>query len=165
MIDAIYRMVYRVAYQGARVYWLLFKPDNHGALVAMWCHGKVLLVKNSYVSYYSLPGGNVRASENAREAAVRELKEEIGLSVEASQLTVALDHTHEWQGRSDHVVIFELDLKDEPKVQVDNREVVSAEWLRPEQALALSLFPPLKRVIEDHLRGAANGAVGNGQDN
>ena len=151
MIDAMLRMAYRVAYQGARVYWRIFKPDNHGALVAMWREGKILLVKNSYVKYYSLPGGNVRVGESAVEAAIRELQEEIGLQVELSQLTVALDRTHEWQGRSDHVVIFQLELDEEPKIQVDHREVVSAEWLLPEQALARDLFPPLRQVIEDRM--------------
>ena len=153
MIDAMFRTAYRAAYQGARVYWRIFKPDNHGALVAMWHEGKILLVKNSYVKYYSLPVGNVRAGESAMEAAIRELQEEIGLHVEMSQLKVALDHTHQWQGRSDHVVIFQLEVDEEPNIQVDNREVVRAEWLLPEQALERDLFPPLRRVIENRLTG------------
>ncbi len=148
LIDAFFRTAYRIAYQGARIYWRVFRPPNRGALVAIWCDGRVLLVKNSYVKHYSLPGGNLRSDEQALDAAVRELREEISLEVDPNQLTVALDHRHEWEGRSDHVVIFQLDVKEEPSLQVDNREVVAAEWLLPEEALQRHLFPPLRQVIE-----------------
>ena len=158
MIDAIYRAAYRLAYQGARIYWRLFRPDNNGALVAIWHQGRVLLIKNSYVKHYSLPGGNVRSGETALMAAIRELKEEINLSIAGARLKVALDHEHIWEGRLDHVVIFELDLDHEPTIQVDNREVVSAEWLRPEQALELHLFPPLRQVILERMQNASQPA-------
>lgn len=148
MIDACFRLAYRVAYQGARVYWRLLRPKNHGALVAMWHDGKVLLVQNSYLNYMSLPGGYVRASESAEEAAVRELREEVGLTVEKERLTLALDHEHMWEGRQDHVVIFELSVEEPPSIQIDNREVVRAEWLTPEEALSRNLFPPLRTVVE-----------------
>ena len=71
MIDACYRLAYRSAYKAMRVYWKLAKPLNHGALVAIWHAGRILLVKNSYVDYYSLPGGYVRKHESAKEAAAR----------------------------------------------------------------------------------------------
>lgn len=148
MIDACFRLAYRVAYQGARVYWRLVRPKNNGALVAIWHDGKVLLVQNSYLNYMSLPGGYVRANESAEEAAVRELREEISLSVEKGSLTLALDHEHMWEGRKDHVVIFELFVDERPAIQVDNREVVRAEWLTPEEALSRNLFPPLRTIVK-----------------
>jgi len=151
MLDACFRLAYRFAYQGARVYWHVFRPQNHGALVALWHQGSVLLVKNSYVDYFSLPGGNVRKAESAVDTAVRELKEEINLTVDGAQLRTVLDHNHEWQGRPDHVVIFELDVDQRPQLAVDNREVVSAEWLSPQDALARNLFPPLRLVIENRM--------------
>lgn len=148
MIDACFRLAYRMAYQGARVYWRVVHPKNHGALVAIWHAGKVLLVQNSYLNYMSLPGGYVHAGESAEEAAVRELREEIGLTVERERLTLALDHEHMWEGRQDHVVIFELSVDEPPVIQIDNREVVRAEWLTPEEALSRNLFPPLRTVVE-----------------
>lgn len=148
MIDAFYRVAYRVAYQGARVYWRLTHPDNHGSLVAIWYQGKVLLVQNSYVNYLSLPGGHVKQNESAVKAAVRELREEIGLNVSEDDLNQVLDHTHQWKGRTDHVEFFELEVSVPPVIQVDRREVVSAEWFTPDEALRKNLFPPLRLVIE-----------------
>jgi ADP-ribose pyrophosphatase YjhB (NUDIX family) len=146
--DAFMRLAYKLAYQGARIYWRVAKPANRGALVAIWHAGKVLLVRNSYVNYYSLPGGNVRTGESALDAAVRELREEIDLEVVPERLKVAVDQTHIWEGRSDHVTVFRLDVEEAPTIKVDNREVISAEWFAPAEALELELFPVLRQAIE-----------------
>ena len=79
---------------------------------------------------------------------MRELREEISLDVDPSQLELQVDLTHDWEGRRDHVVIFDLFLDEAPRVKVDNREVVAAEFVTPEQALERRLFPPLRRHVE-----------------
>lgn len=152
ILDPLYQQAYRLAFRGARLYWRVFRPTNHGALVAMWHEGKILLVKNSYLDYFSLPGGYIKSGESAVAAAVRELREEINLEVEPDQLCFALERTQEWQGRPDHVVIFNLELETMPKIKVDNREVVAAEWVTAEEVLKRTLFPLLKRVIEERAR-------------
>jgi 8-oxo-dGTP diphosphatase len=154
MIDALYRLAYRSAYRMARVYWTLFNPLHHGALVALWHEGKILLIRNSYVDYFSLPGGYVRRGEQPRDAAVRELREEVSLSVDPEQLELRVDETNDWEGRQDHVVIFELCVTDPPRIQVDNREVIAAEFVSPEDALSRRLFPPLRRLVEQHAASA-----------
>jgi ADP-ribose pyrophosphatase YjhB (NUDIX family) len=131
-----------------RVYWMLWRPATHGALVALWSGGEVLLVRNSYVPYYGLPGGYVRRGESAQEAALRELHEEVGISAKAEQLAKVLDQTHEWEGKHDHVEIFALELPSRLDVSVDHREVVEAAWWSPERALSLRLFPPVRRMLE-----------------
>lgn len=151
LVDALYRLIYRVGYQGARVVWRLTKPPNRGALVTIWYGGRVLLIRNSYVKYFGLPGGNVRRNETALQAAVRELREEVGLDVEQEQLSLALDHEHIWEGRSDHVTIFRLEVEHAPLIRVDNREVVSASWFSPQEALRQDLFPPIRLLMEQEL--------------
>jgi 8-oxo-dGTP pyrophosphatase MutT (NUDIX family) len=148
VIDLLYRVAYRCAYRTMRVYWGALHPNTHGALVAVWHDGEVLLVKNSYVPYYSLPGGYVRRTETGREAALRELLEETGMRVAPSDLKPALDEVHDWEGKREHIEIFEVDAAQRPTVNVDHREVVSAQFHPPRQALELDLFPPLRKVIE-----------------
>jgi 8-oxo-dGTP pyrophosphatase MutT (NUDIX family) len=135
-----------------RTYWRVRRPTTHGALVVLWHEGELLLVRNSYVGYYTLPGGYIHNGESSRDAAVRELSEEIGLRALPSELELALDTTHEWEGKHDHVEIFTLDVTARPKIQVDHREVVEAGWHAPARALQLNLFPPLRTVIETRLR-------------
>ena len=151
MIDRLYRVAYRGAYQMMRVYWAVLRPQVHGALVAVWHDGEILLVRNSYVRYYSLPGGYVHRGETGRDAAVRELLEETGIRAAQSDLRMALDHQHDWEGKREHVEIFELDVPVRPTIEVDNREVILAKFFSPKQALELELFGPLRRVIEQKL--------------
>ncbi|HEY0710931.1 MAG TPA: NUDIX hydrolase [Polyangia bacterium] len=151
MVDWLFRCAYRSAYQLLRVYWRAMRPHTHGALVAIWCGGKVLLVQNSYLACRSLPGGSVRGGETGRQAAVRELREEIGVSVAEDELRLVVDVVHEWEGKFDHVEIFTLDVSVAPALRIDNREVVHAAFYTPAQALALPLFPPLRRAISARL--------------
>jgi 8-oxo-dGTP diphosphatase len=131
-----------------RVYWRLWHPATHGSLVAVWHRGRILIIRNSYVPYYSLPGGYVRPNEASRDAAVRELQEEVGLHCLPEALQPVLDVSHEWEGKRDHVEIFRIEVEEAPRVRVDHREVIDAVWMSPEEALRLNLFPPLRQHIE-----------------
>jgi ADP-ribose pyrophosphatase YjhB (NUDIX family) len=121
--------------------------------VALWHDGRILLVQNSYVPYRSLPGGYVNRDETGRDAAVRELREETGFEVRPFELRLALDQWHKWEGKNEHIEIFELELKEPITIQVDNREVIEASFVEPEEALAMELFPPLREVIQRRLTG------------
>lgn len=147
VVDRGFQFAYVCAYQLMRTYWRLSRPNTHGALVTMWNAGEVLLVRNSYVNYYSAPGGYVRGGESSRDAALRELLEEIGYTARAEQLEPVYDATRDWEGKKDHVEIFAIEVTERPSIQVDNREVVEAAWFSKERALGLNLFPPLREVI------------------
>src|SRR5690349_20011904 len=79
LVDRTFQLAYKGAYQLMRTYWRVRRPTTHGALVELWHEGELLLVRNSYVGYYTLPGGYIHSGETSRDAAVRELSEEIGL--------------------------------------------------------------------------------------
>jgi 8-oxo-dGTP diphosphatase len=147
-VDKAFQIAYVCAYRLMRTYWTLRHPKTHGALVALFNGGAVLLVKNSYVPYYSLPGGYVQASETGRDAALRELREEVNVSVAQSELVSLLDEWHDWEGKREHIEIFGVEIGERPVLRIDNREVVAADWLSLDEALKLELFPPLRRVLQ-----------------
>jgi 8-oxo-dGTP diphosphatase len=148
LVDRGFQLAYVCAYRAMRTYWKVRRPTTHGTLVTLWNDGEVLLVRNSYVPYYSLPGGYVHRGETAKQAVVRELTEEVGVIADPEKLELVLDRTHEWEGKHDHVQIFSLDLASRPPIGVDHREVIEASWWKPQRALSLDLFPPLREVIE-----------------
>jgi len=148
LVDLCFRQAYRVAYRMMRAYWRVRKPRTRGALVTVWNRGELLLIRNSYVSYYSLPGGYLRRNETFRQAAIRELAEEIGVKTSESELELLLSETNDWEGKRDGIEIFALDVAERPEVHIDQREVIEAAWYAPERALALDLFPPIRRAIE-----------------
>lgn len=65
----------------------------------------VLLVRHSYSPGWHCPGGAVDPGESAREAALRETREETGLDVRVPVRLVGL-YFNEGMGRRDHVALF-----------------------------------------------------------
>lgn len=151
MINALIRAVYRVAHWGLRLLWFIRRPETTGALVAVWYQGRVLLVKNSYRAQLTLPGGYIRPREERRVAAARELREEVGITVQPKRLVHAYHGTHLFEHRKDTLDIYELDVEDEPKVLVDRREVVRAEFHTPDEALNMQIVPHLEEYLARRL--------------
>jgi len=138
----------RVGYRGATIYWYLRRPFTRGVSIAVWCDGEVLLVRNSYRRGLSFPGGGVARGEKPRDAAARELHEEVGLRADAAALQLVCDSLGEREHRRDRVWHFELRLDRRPRLRVDRREVVWACFLPPARALGLDIFPYVRRHLE-----------------
>jgi 8-oxo-dGTP pyrophosphatase MutT (NUDIX family) len=155
MINALIRAVYRLAHWGLRLLWFIRRPETTGALVAVWCRGRVLLVRNSYRPQLTLPGGYVRAREDRRTTAARELREEVGIQVQPRHLVHAYHGTHLFEHRKDTLDIFELEMDEEPQVRVDDREVVAAEFHSPDDALGMSIVPHLEEYLARRIARAS----------
>ncbi len=130
-----------------RLFWFGFRPLTRGVNVALWHAGELLVIRNSYRPGYSLPGGYLRWRESALEAAVREMREEL-------QLTIAGPELHAWgqmeirhEFRRDRVTVFEVDYAARPVVQIDHREVVAARFLRPAAVVDLAPAAPLAAYL------------------
>ena len=139
MIDACWRIAYRIGFLLALIWWRVRRPAHEGALVAVWLQGRVLVVRQSDRRTRSFPGGGIRPGEDPRAAAVRELGEEVGLKVDPAALVAAWEQVSEWDFRQDHVRIFELVLAGPPTVRLDGREVVAAGFLPPERGIGAAV--------------------------
>jgi 8-oxo-dGTP diphosphatase len=155
VIDLLWRFGLRLAYALVRLHYALLHPRVRGALVVLRHGGEVLVLRNSYRRAWSLPGGGVRRGEAGREAARRELREEIGLQAAAAQLRPLRPVDLEWEGKRDHVELFELPVEARPAVAIDRREVVEARFLPIAEALALELIPPARCALEQLAETAA----------
>jgi 8-oxo-dGTP pyrophosphatase MutT (NUDIX family) len=156
MINALIRAVYRLAHLALRLLWFIRRPETTGALVAVWHHGRVLLVKNSYRRQLTLPGGYVKPREDRRTTAARELREEVGIRVQPKRLVHAYHGTHFFEYRKDTLDIYELEMDEAPNVQVDEREVVRAEFHTPTEALDLSVVPHLEEYLSRRIAQGAS---------
>ncbi len=151
MIDAAWRLAYRVGFVLARQWWRLRRPDHAGALVALWHDGRVLALRQTYHHVLTFPGGGIERGEQPVEAACRELREELGLQILPAALHLAWEQVAEWDFRRDHVWIFELVLPAAPVLRPDRREVDEALFLSPDELLAF----PLPPFVRDYLRSGA----------
>lgn len=153
MIDRLYRLLYRAAYLLMRAYWATARPVTRGVLVAIWHDGEVLIVRTSYQPLLSMPGGYRRAGEEPIAAAQRELREEVGLTVPAEELRPVFTMRHRWQGKDEQVDVLEHRPARRPAPVIDRREIVEARFLPPDDVLRLPLLPPVRRAVEEAVRG------------
>jgi 8-oxo-dGTP pyrophosphatase MutT (NUDIX family) len=123
------------------------RPRLRGAAVAVWHEGRLLVLRNSYRRLLSLPAGGLRRGEDPREAARRELREEVGIEAPAAALRYAREIVWRVAHAEDRVHLFELHLDEAPSVRVDGREVVWAGFLAPEDAVARGLAEYVRRYL------------------
>ena len=147
IIDFAYRLAYRVGFALALIVWRLRRPSHHGALVAILVDGRILLVRQSYRSEYSLPGGGVARGETALQAAQRELVEELLVDVGPDDLVHIHAETGLWDGRHDTVDFFEMTPAAEPTIRIDNREIVEARLVRFDELGSIRLTGPVEAYL------------------
>ncbi len=139
--------LYQLAAGLYETYRLVAKPHTHGALVAIWWQGRLLLVETSYRKVLSLPGGGIEAGETPLQAAVRELGEELGISAAAQELQNPWGCTELSAGGRNTVTIFAWHPTGQPEIRVDGLEIKGCQWLKREEALA----KPLPNHLRDYL--------------
>ena len=103
------------------------------ASIAVFRDGKVLLALRTQPRLWSLPGGRIEPGETAEQAALRELREEVG--VEAEIVAPAGEREAVWRGR-DGIVVARFRIQafaarwraGEPKT---GPEAVEVRWIEP----------------------------------
>ncbi|MBN3753302.1 NUDIX hydrolase [Paraburkholderia sp. Tr-20389] len=150
-VDFVWRVVLRLGFQLARVWWHIRRPHHEGALVTIYVGRELLLVKTSYRAEWGLPGGSIHRGETPEVAAQRELEEEIGLS--SCPLVPTGEVIGMCDGRRDRVYFFELHLDRLPDLRLDNREIVAARLVSPEELQSIALTAP----VAVFLRGDRSG--------
>jgi ADP-ribose pyrophosphatase YjhB (NUDIX family) len=148
LLDRVWHLGLAVAHRALVTWRRVFRARSFGVCVAVWSGGRVLLVRHSYKPGHGIPAGRRRRREAPEAAAARELREEVGIDVAPGLLRPAGRIVSREYGNEDHLDFFELELASEPIPAVDGREVVWAGFRRPEEALALDLFQPVREYLE-----------------
>jgi 8-oxo-dGTP diphosphatase len=117
--------------------------------VAIRHDGRILLVKPSNMSVYSLPGGKVKKGEEPVNAALRELGEEIDLHLSADALKQVFEYTCNNTGMTDTVIIFETHLTEPPQITIDNREIIWAGFVTVDETLSRDLLPHMEQYLRN----------------
>lgn len=95
-----------------------------------------------------MPGGFVGQSEDPRDAAVRELEQELGIRVQPQILTYIGEAKFLFEDRISVDTFFELRLQTAPPLKIDRREIVAAHFLSLAEARDLKLIPPVRWYVE-----------------
>lgn len=115
---------------------------------------EVLLIHRPRYRDWSFPKGKLDDGETVPEAAVREVREEVGLRIKLGiplaqiyyPVSSGIKRVHYWAARAE---------KDEPKA--DGKEVDRTKWVSPEEAERLLTNPsdkePLQALVQAHEQG------------
>ena len=146
----------RPAYLLLRFWWRLRRPVRiEGAQVALWHGGQILVVRHSYIPGYGLPGGRFKRGEDPRQAARRELAEELGIAVAPEQLTACGAQTYAFEHGEVTGHIFEHRPAERAEPQIDQLEIVEARFVEVEEALAGTKSPHLRGYLEGVRRASS----------
>ena len=144
----MHRSVLKCGYLALRASRRFRNPLTHGAYVAVWSGERLLLIRNSYKPGETLPAGGLKRGESHREAARRELAEEVGIDVRADQLDYACElEIHGRYGR-DRSQFFELHFERDPEVRIDRREVVWWTFCPADELVERPLIRIVRRYLE-----------------
>jgi 8-oxo-dGTP diphosphatase len=117
--------------------------------------GKVLLIRRFQTGYmdghYSVPAGHLDGNEPVRMAAIREAREEVGVQIEASEISFAgVFHRNEGDERVDFFVHVES-WEGEP-VNAEPEKCDELCWSDPKD-LPENTIPYVRRAIENFQAG------------
>jgi 8-oxo-dGTP diphosphatase len=148
ILDSLWRIALRLAYRLQLAWWFVRRPAIHGSHVAVWHGERLLVIRNSYRKLLSLPAGGRARGETLLEAALRELREEVGIRAAPEQLAYHGELVHRSRYAEDHAHVFELRCSAAPEVRVDQREVIWADFVAPADALARGVIGVVRLYLE-----------------
>ena len=111
--------------------------------------GKILFV-HEIDGTWALPGGRMDVGEMPREALVREIKEELGVDVEAGALVECTVFTSK-SGLAHLVLAFETTMAPGQEPAPDKTEVTAVEWVTSEEILTRTMHVGSRSIIESLL--------------
>jgi ADP-ribose pyrophosphatase YjhB (NUDIX family) len=140
----------KVARRLAQKYWRWRRALTLGVRgIVIDSEGRVLLVRQTYIEGWTLPGGGVEFGETLEQALARELDEEGGVTVDGTPELVGIyDNRAAFPG--DHVAIYVVRQWHRNRVPKPNLEIAETGFFYPE-ALPSNVLPATRRRIEEML--------------
>lgn len=132
----------------------IFNKNHYHIVVGIWivnANGRILLTlrhpnKETYPNLWENTGGSVLAGESSINGAIRELKEEIGLSVEKKELKLL----GTIKGNHNFVDVYllkkDMEISD---IQLQDEETVDAKWVTLDELLKMIDNGEIARPIQE----------------
>jgi 8-oxo-dGTP pyrophosphatase MutT (NUDIX family) len=97
--------------------WLWLKTSKR-VYVVLCFNGNLVLTQNwlGDHKYWRLPGGGIKKGESPKQAASRELKEELGIAIKTQEFT-------EIELKNRNFKFFKVFLDESPEIKVNNNEI------------------------------------------
>jgi ADP-ribose pyrophosphatase YjhB (NUDIX family) len=128
VVTALKRVALRSAYRVLRLYWFLVRPKHAGVKCVVTRGDEVLLVMHTYgPAHWDFPGGGIKRGEEPRDAARRELREELGVDTGGWRLLQERSEVIEHKRDTLHLFTATSDAGD---VRPDHVEIAEVRWFK-----------------------------------
>lgn len=133
-----------------------FNPAVATAVFIRRRDGKVLLIrraKNPALGKLAPPGGFIDFGETAEQAATREVREEVGLSLSTLAFLCSAPNSYVYSGLTYPVLdLFFCATTEDDQVRIDREEVTSLDWYPPHAVDSDELaFPSMQTAWKEYL--------------
>ncbi|HEL9629765.1 TPA: NUDIX domain-containing protein [Streptococcus suis] len=105
--------------------------------------GKIFLTKDAKGRYYTI-GGAIAVNETAQDAAVREVKEELGIDSRVNQLAFVVENQFTHEGMDFHNIEFHFIVEpigEMPKEMIEEKLKQACEWIALDNLVNLDVVP------------------------
>ena len=119
-------LIYKLGYPVFKIYWFFRRPKTQGVRCIVMHDNKILLIKHTYGNpLLTTVGGGIKRNETSKQAAVREAKEEVGLTIENIREVGTIFHEKEFKKDTIHVFLAKVTSEE---IQIDGTEIAEAGW-------------------------------------
>lgn len=109
---------------------------------------KFLLIKDSY-GRWALPKGKIEEAEKPEEAAIREIKEETGLSdLKIVEKLGQIKYFYQLRGQPIFKIVYNFLLETSQEKLNPNYEIQGAHWFDPDDAVHKIAYKNTKTILE-----------------
>lgn len=103
---------------------------------------KILVCQTAGREYFFLPGGHIEFSENMKDALARELHEELGARITASQFIGGIENLFTQDEETRHEISFLFHVDIDVKEVVSREDHVSFYWFTYDEFINQNIVPP-----------------------
>jgi 8-oxo-dGTP pyrophosphatase MutT (NUDIX family) len=121
-------LVFKIVRFPIKWYWKRFNIKTYGVRVLVTHKDSLILVRHWYNNLWVMPGGGIKKYETPEQAAIREIREEVGLNL--NQLDYKLGtYSNTKEGKNDTVYCFVAELDSQIDIKKKfNIEVSDILW-------------------------------------
>lgn len=127
--------------------------------VAIIENEKILTMHYQYggQDVYNLPGGNLEFGESLTLALTRELKEELGITIEIGELMMVGEvHFSDPQKQTIHFIFEGKIVEGNPTLNPEHTSALAIRWLSIKELSNVNLYPNISKSLKEYLSGNLN---------
>ncbi|MBU7014369.1 MAG: NUDIX hydrolase [Theionarchaea archaeon] len=119
--------------------------------VIIYDQGRVLIIQRAFepsANRWSIPGGAVEVGESVRDAARREVSEELGLDIELQEVVEVLDNiVYEGERVRYHYVLIDFMAEMRGGTLQPNKECLDVRWVHKDELHGFDLTQGARQAI------------------